>query len=197
MHSWLWGRKKSSRRCKLWERYLIGRIWCVSDMYFMSPCIFKWKWYIPFYVFIVSISKICLAYCLVQNICVTESSEIIKVSTIFSSPIHACWFSCCPFDIAVGQMYTPHSPASSITPILDMENGVRVLHNWHLVKKQDHDSLRKGDKYHTLMAEIYLPRLLTTKASYITVSYLFSVHAPISAHLVKFNMQNVWNCKGM
>ena len=60
-------------------------------------------------------------------------------------------------------LYAPHSPASSVTPILDMENGMSVMHNWHLVKKQNHDSLRKGDKYHTLMAEIYLPRLLTTK----------------------------------
>ncbi|XP_038060883.1 plexin-A2-like [Patiria miniata] len=55
---------------------------------------------------------------------------------------------------------TMQSPATSASPIIDQEKGVNL---WHLVKHVDSGSLRKGERDQKMMAEIYLPRLLTTK----------------------------------
>ncbi|XP_071810480.1 plexin A3-like [Asterias amurensis] len=52
------------------------------------------------------------------------------------------------------------SPATSASPIIDPERG---SNQWHLVKHVDSGSLRKGERDQKMMAEIYLPRLLTTK----------------------------------
>ncbi|XP_022109096.1 plexin-A2-like [Acanthaster planci] len=52
------------------------------------------------------------------------------------------------------------SPATSSSPIIDQERGATL---WHLVKHVDSGSLRKGERDQKMMAEIYLPRLLTTK----------------------------------
>ncbi|XP_071495764.1 plexin-A4-like [Diadema antillarum] len=62
---------------------------------------------------------------------------------------------------------TAASPCRSTTPMLgssDVENGLKL---WHLVKQSDHDNNIKGnnEKDHKMMAEIYLPRLLTTKVT--------------------------------
>ncbi|XP_063953502.1 plexin-A4-like isoform X1 [Lytechinus pictus] len=57
------------------------------------------------------------------------------------------------------------SPCRSTTPMLgssDVENGVKL---WHLVKQSDHDNMKGNEKDHKMMAEIYLPRLLTTKVT--------------------------------
>ena len=62
---------------------------------------------------------------------------------------------------------TAASPCRSTTPMLgssDAENGLKL---WHLVKQSDHDNMKGNEKDHKMMAEIYLPRLLTTKVGWL------------------------------
>ncbi|XP_041460689.1 plexin-A2-like [Lytechinus variegatus] len=62
----------------------------------------------------------------------------------------------------VNVSFNAQTPASSMSPMitLDYENANRM---WHLVKPQDHQQLENGVTDRKMMAEIYLPRLLTTK----------------------------------
>ncbi|XP_038070797.1 plexin-A2-like [Patiria miniata] len=55
---------------------------------------------------------------------------------------------------------TAQSPATSASPMIDQEKGVKC---WHLVKQADSGSISKGERDQKMMAEICLPRLLTTK----------------------------------
>ena len=62
----------------------------------------------------------------------------------------------------VNVSYNIQTPASSMSPMitLDFENANRM---WHLVKPDDQQHLENGITDRKMMAEIYLPRLLTTK----------------------------------
>ncbi|XP_038054424.1 plexin-A2-like [Patiria miniata] len=61
-------------------------------------------------------------------------------------------------------MPAANSPARSVTtPMLSPDVDINGTKLWHLVKPSDSDYHKSGDKVHKMMAEIYLPRLLTTK----------------------------------
>jgi plexin A len=61
-------------------------------------------------------------------------------------------------------MPTANSPARSVTtPMLSPDVDLNGTKLWHLVKPSDSEYHKSGDKVHKMMAEIYLPRLLTTK----------------------------------
>ncbi|XP_033647146.1 plexin-A2-like isoform X1 [Asterias rubens] len=77
---------------------------------------------------------------------------------------------------------TANSPARSMTtPMLAADTDINGAKLWHLVKQSDSEYHKSGDKDHKMLAEIYLPRLLTTKGvlqSYIDELFemIFSVN---------------------
>ena len=53
------------------------------------------------------------------------------------------------------------TPSSSMSPMITLDFDKDKV--WHLVKPADHEPYQNGVNERKMMAEIYLPRLLTTK----------------------------------